>query len=39
MADIDSTVAAVATAIDWNSRVDLIRKIPAAFGTSSHREV
>ncbi|HEX6899449.1 MAG TPA: hypothetical protein VF789_07045 [Thermoanaerobaculia bacterium] len=39
MADIEATVAEVAAATDWNARVALIRKVPEAFGTASHRDV
>jgi hypothetical protein len=39
MTDIETTVAAVAKAADWNVRVALIRKIPEAFGMAQHRDV
>lgn len=39
MAEIASTVAEIASASDWDSRVALIRKVPANFGTDLHREI
>ncbi len=39
MTDIEVTVAEVAAAPDWNDRVNLIRRIPEAFGKASHRDV
>ncbi len=39
MTDIEATVAEVADAADWNTRVALIRKIPEAFGQAAHRSI
>jgi hypothetical protein len=39
MSTIDATVAEVASATDWNTRVALVRRVPEIFGKASHRDV
>ena len=39
MTDLDSTVAAVAAAPNWNARVALLRRVPEDFGMAQHQAV
>lgn len=39
MADIETTVAAIAAAPSWDARVGLLRRVPEEFGTAQHPAV